>query len=138
MALGLVPLCGACDLETSGNGDLDGMWFLASVDTIATLGRKDMADERMFWSFQHKLLQFDDKKGTHASVLLRFEHKNGNLKLYDPYIYDRENGDKLLTDSTVLHHYGMQNLEENFVVESLGGDKMVLRSATLRLRLRKI
>ena len=26
----------ACDIETSGNGDLDGFWQLRQVDTLAT------------------------------------------------------------------------------------------------------
>ena len=37
-ALGVSVLAG-CDIETSDNGDLDGMWRLESVDTLASGGR---------------------------------------------------------------------------------------------------
>ena len=54
--LGLVAVMasvmGACTLETSGNGDLDGFWHLVAVDTVDTGGVLNLSDERLFWSFQ--------------------------------------------------------------------------------------
>lgn len=135
VALGL--FC-SCELETSGNGDLDGMWRLASVDTLATGGSKDMDGTKIYWSFQHKLLQLDDKAGGHGSVLLRFEHKDGALRLYDPYFYDRDEGDKPLDDIEPLVPFGVNALEENCEVEALSGSKMTLKTATLRLGFRKL
>lgn len=132
-----VLMC-SCELDTSGNGDLDGMWHLTSIDTLSTSGVKRMNEDKIYWSFQYRLLQLEDKSGAAVRALLRFEHKNGTLRLYDPYIYDREDGDKPLTDSVMLAPYGINALEETFTVEGLSGNKMVLRTDKLRLSFRKL
>lgn len=128
----------SCELETSDNGDLDGMWHLVRVDTLSTSGVRQMEQEKIYWLFQFKLLQLDDKSGKLDNLLMRFEHNGDVLKLYDPYIYDRTNGDKPLTDTSLLAPFGVNALEESFTVESLQGDKMVLRTEKLRLRFRKL
>ena len=114
------------------------MWHLVSVDTLATSGVRDMTSDRIYWSFQNKLLELDDKTGANNSVLYRFEFSDGTLKLYDPYIYDRENGDKPLTNIIMLSPFGVNELEEDFTVESFSGSKMILRSDELRLKFRKM
>lgn len=142
--IGLVPallaavLVSSCEIEMSGNGKLDGMWHLVSVDTLSTSGVRDMSEERIYWSFQNRLLELDDKSGVNHSVLYRFELSDGILNLRDPYIYDRENGDKPLTNIIMLVPFGINELEENFTVEGLGHGKMVLRSEYLRLKFRKM
>ena len=142
--IGLVPallaavLVCSCEIEMSGNGKLDGMWHLVSVDTLSTSGVRDMSEERIYWSFQNRLLELDDKSGVNHSVLYRFELSDGILNLRDPYIYDRENGDKPLTNIIMLVPFGINELEENFTVEGLGHGKMVLRSEYLRLKFRKM
>lgn len=133
----VMSLC-SCEIETSGNGELDGMWHLVSVDTLATSGVRDMTSDRIYWSFQNKLLELDDKTGANNSVLYRFEFSDGTLKLYDPYIYDRENGDKPFTNIIMLSPFGVNELEEDFTVESFSGSKMILRSDELRLKFRKM
>ncbi len=142
--IGLVPallaavLVCSCEIEMSSNGKLDGMWHLVSVDTLSTSGVRDMSEERIYWSFQNRLLELDDKSGVNHSVLYRFELSDGILNLRDPYIYDRENGDKPLTNIIMLVPFGINELEENFTVEGLGHGKMVLRSEYLRLKFRKM
>lgn len=142
--IGLVPallaavLVCSCEIEMSSNGRLDGMWHLVSVDTLSTSGVRDMSEERIYWSFQNRLLELDDKSGVNHSVLYRFELSDGILNLRDPYIYDRENGDKPLTNIIMLVPFGINELEENFTVEALGHGKMVLRSEYLRLKFRKM
>lgn len=131
-------LVSSCELETSGNGDLDGMWHLVRVDTLSTSGVRQMEQEKIYWLFQLKLLQLEDKSGVRDNLLMRFEHKDNVLRLYDPYIYDRTNGDKPLTDTSLSAPFGVNALEESFTVESLGGDKMVLRTEKLRLSFRKL
>ena len=128
----------SCELETSGNGDLDGMWRLAQVDTLATSGVDRMEGEKKYWMFQYKLLQLEDKAGTIGSVLLRFEHKGGTLRVYEPYIYDRENGDRPLDDPAMTAPYGVNALDETFTIEALDGGKMVLSNDKLRLSFRKL
>ncbi len=128
----------SCELNTSDNGDLDGMWRLAQVDTLATSGVNRMEGEKKYWMFQYKLLQLEDKAGTMGSVLMRFEQNNGTLRVYAPYWYDREDGDRPLDDPSQMAPYGVNALEETFTIEALDGGRMVLSNGTLRLSFRKL
>ena len=124
----------SCDIETSSAaGDFNGMWHLTRVDTIATGGVLDLKNEKLFWAFQNKLMQADDKNEKLAKILMRFNQTNTQLTLHPPYVYDRENGDVPLSDPTLLAPYGINKLEENFQVIKLTGSKMVLQSETLKL-----
>ena len=124
----------SCDIETSSDaGDFNGMWHLTRVDTLATGGVLDLKKEKLFWAFQNKLMQADDKNEKHAKILMRFNQTKTQLTLHTPYIYDRENGDVPLSDPTLLAPYGINKLEENFQVITLTGSKMVLQSETLKL-----
>ena len=138
LAVVVIAVMYSCELETSGNGDLDGMWRLSQVDTLATQGVDRMEGKKLYWSFQYDLLQFDDKAGGHGSVLLRFERSGSTLRLHDPYVYDRENGDYQLDDVSLLSPFGMNSLDETFTIESIDGGKMVLRTEELRLYFRKL
>lgn len=128
----------SCDIETSSAaGDFNGMWHLTRVDTIATGGVLDLKNEKLFWAFQNKLMQADDKNEKLAKILMRFNQTNTQLTLHTPYCYDRENGDVPLTDSTLLIPYGINKTEEKFDVVTLKGGKMVLQSEKLKLTLKK-
>ncbi len=128
----------SCDIETSSAaGDFNGMWHLTRVDTLATGGVLDLKNEKLFWAFQNKLMQADDKNEKLAKILMRFNQTNTQLTLHTPYVYDRENGDKPLTDSTLLIPYGINKTEEKFDVVTLKGGKMVLQSEKLKLTLKK-
>ena len=105
---------------------------LAEVD-----GTKDMEGTRLYWSVQAKLLQLDDKNNTSISLLLRFEHTGNTLRLYEPYIYNRLEGDKPLNDVTLLAPYGINALEESCEVEALSSSKMILKTPSLRLKFKK-
>ena len=129
---------GSCEIETLDNGDLDGMWHLTKVDTPPPPPPADMGSKRIYWSFQARLLELDDKSGAHQSILMRFEHNGATLRLYDPYIYDREDGDKALEDITLLNPYGIVAPDETYTIESLNGSKMVLLSGTYRMYFTKL
>lgn len=60
------------------------------------------------------------------------------MRLYDPYIYDREDGDKALEDITLLNPYGIVAPDETYTIESLNGSKMVLLSGTYRMYFTKL
>lgn len=129
--------------ETSDNGDLDGFWHLERIDTLSNGGVNDLSNHRLFWGFQYKLVNMKDADGVHENLYLRFNHSGGTLTLYSPYVnHWHENdedtgGDTPTEDVALLKPYGINSLEENFVVEHLSGSKMTLRSETLRLSLRK-
>lgn len=130
----------SCDIETSGNGDLDGMWHLRTVDTLATAGSCDMKEHRIYWSFQHDLMKLDDLTGNNASLLMRFNNAGGKLILSSPYIYNREDGDEPMTEEQLpmLYPFGVHSLNETYDVIKLSGSSMILQSGTLRLSFKKI
>ena len=132
-------LMASCDIETSGNGDLDGFWHLVEVDTLQTSGKADVADQRLFWGVQAKLIHL---QGTDNRFYLRFTHTADSLTLYQPHLdhwhQDQvDGGDIPVDDATLMAPYGIQRLEEHYKVEALDGEKMILSTSTLRLFFKK-
>ena len=82
LVLGLMVV--SCELETSGNGDLDGYWQMSQVDTLATGGIADTHESYIFWGIQGKLLQIrytENNVYLGEGLLFRFENKNSMLTL---------------------------------------------------------
>ncbi len=133
MALMVLALLGSCELETSRNKKLDGYWCLQQIDSIGTGGVNTMQGKRLFWAIQHKLLELRDVDGKISKCLLRFERQGDSLLLSEPYLYDRENGDKRLENTEILLHYGVNSLNEHFKIDNLTTSRMVLSSRKCRL-----
>lgn len=136
-ALSVASAVSSCDLETSSAGDFDGMWHLTSVDTIATGGRCDLSREKIYWSFQYKLMEADDKNGNHRSILMRYNENGKKLVLNSPYAYNRTEGDEPLTEPTLLKPFGINKVEEEFQVNKVSGSRMQLQSDMLILNFKK-
>ena len=124
-----------CELETTDNGDLDGYWHLEWVDTLSSQRSIDYGQSRIFWSIQFKLLQLSDLENN--SIIYNLVYDNHQLTLADPYMFDRADGDTLVTDVEVLRRYGVNALQETMKVVSLQSDRMVLESPVLRLHFKK-
>lgn len=45
----------ACDLETSGNGKLDGYWHLEQIDSISTGSVNNLSQKRLFLGLSDKV-----------------------------------------------------------------------------------
>ena len=130
----------SCELETSGNGDLDGFWHLVQVDTLQTGGVKDTSKDLFFWSFQVNLLELSDRSYHIPIYMARFNHDNGQLKVTQPCLYNRDEGNEMVTEENVkdISPYGLNALEETFRVEELSGSRMTLSNGTLRLYFKKM
>ena len=134
----LALLLSACTLETDNDAvDLEGMWHLVRIENLVTGASssvKDLSSQKVFWSFQARLLELDDKSGGESSYLYRFQIDNGHLTLKDPYLYDRENGDRVLSiyDSH-LEIYGIKSLTPVLKIESVRKGKLILSDSNVRL-----
>ena len=128
----------SCEIEFSNNGKLDGFWQLIAVDTLSTQHTSDLKTSGRTWAFQGRLLEMRDTKGVCSDVYFNFIHRGDSLLLDAPYRSERDSDDLKVTDIREISPYGVNGLSEGFAVESLSNDKMILRSKTLRLRLRKI
>lgn len=127
----------SCTIETSDNGKFDGMWHLTRIDTLQTGGALDLSKQKIFWSFQNKLVELDDKQGVHPSVLMRSIQGSDSLVLHSPYLYNRAEGDQVISDPSLLAPFGVNSLEEKFQVVSISGSRMRLQTAALQLTLKK-
>ncbi|QUB75237.1 MULTISPECIES: lipocalin-like domain-containing protein [Prevotella] len=125
----------SCSLETDNDaGKMEGMWHLVKIESITTVASEDLSEQVIFWSFQAKLLQMDDKTGMHNSYLYRFRIGDNQLTLTSPYQYDRENGDHPLTAyESTLGLYGIKSLTPVFRIEKLDRRKMILNDDSVRL-----
>lgn len=128
----------SCGIEFSDNGKLDGFWQLMSADTLTNQHTLDLKTSGRTWAFQGRLLEMRDTKGACSDVYFNFIHRGDSLLLDTPYRSERDSDDLKVTDIREVSPYGVNGLNEGFAVESLSNDKMILRSKTLRLRLRKI
>ena len=131
----LALLFSSCSLETDNDaGDLEGMWHLVRIEESVTNTHIDVSNEVIFWSFQAKLLQMEDKTGQHYSYLYRFRIDNDQLTLTSPYQFDRENGDRPLTAyEATLGLYGIKSLTPVFRIEKIDRRKMILNDGAVRL-----
>ncbi len=131
----LTFLFSSCSLETDNDaGDLEGMWHLVRIEESVTNTHIDVSNEVIFWSFQAKLLQMEDKTGQHYSYLYRFRIDNDQLTLTSPYQFDRENGDRPLTAyESTLGLYGIKSLTPVFRIEKIDRRKMILNDGAVRL-----
>lgn len=128
----------SCEIEFSNNGKLDGFWQLIAVDTLATQHTSDLKTSGRTWAFQGRLLEMRDTKGGYSDLYFSFEHRGDSLFLDSPYLSDRDADDIKITDINIVRPYGVNGLKEGFEIESLSNNKLILRSKTLRLMLRKI
>ena len=135
---GAFLLLTSCEIEFSNNGKLDGFWQLIAVDTLATQHTSDLKTSGRTWAFQGRLLEMRDTKGGYSDLYFSFEHRGDSLFLDSPYLSDRDVDDIKITDVNIVRPYGVNGLKEGFEIESLSNNKLILRSKTLRLMLRKI
>lgn len=133
----IVVVLSSCELETSSHGKLYGMWHMERIDSLTAGSQKNLKEARLFWSFQNKLLELDDKDGMLRSVLLRFEEADKHLIVYDPYLYNREEGDEPLSDVSALLPFGVGALRDTFAIEKLSGSRLVLKRKNVRLHFKR-
>ena len=126
-----------CEIHTSNNGDLDGFWQLRSIDTLSTGASADARERMIYWAVQRHNLEVQDKHDTRNKILFGFSQRGDSLFLYEPRVNNRDIGDTLVTNLSMLQPYGVNDFEESYLIEQLDGGQMVLKSKVLRLWFRK-
>ena len=141
--LSILTLCllvVSCELETSGNKELDGYWQMDQVDTLSTGGVADTREALVFWGVQGKLLQIRySENGTFLGegLLFRFNQDDKHLTLFSPVIHHLYETDEPIDDVEILKPFGIFNLEETFDIEELDDKEMVLTNDVLRRHFRR-
>lgn len=130
----------SCELETSGNKELDGYWQMNQVDTLSTGGVADTREALIYWGVQGKLLQIrfsETGKYLGEGLLFRFERVSNALNLSSPILHHLYETDEPVDDVEVLKPFGIYQLEEVFSIIELNDKSMVLDNGVLRLHFRK-
>jgi len=130
----------SCELETSGNDELDGYWQMSQVDTLSTGGVADTREALVYWGIQGKLLQIrfsENGKYLGEGFMFRFNREDDVLTLSSPILHHLYKTDEPITDVEVLKPYGIFDLEEAFAIEELNDHNMVLTNDVLRLHFRR-
>ena len=135
MATAFALLLASCDVHTSDNGKLDGMWHLVGVDTLDG-GHLDLSSQTKFWMFQANLMQLSNTNRGEL-IICRFNQSGDSLTVSEPRVSNRNVGDTLITKPAVLSPYGINALNESFFIEMLQSDKMILRTDHLTLNFKK-
>lgn len=138
LALGMMVV--SCELETSGNGKLDGYWQMSQVDTLETGGIADTRESLIYWGVQGNLIQIrysENHVYLGEGLLFRFDNKKSILTLSSPVIHHLYETDEPVDDVEILKPYGIYHLEEKFSIELLDEDSMVLTNDVLRLHFRR-
>ena len=123
----------ACDMETSDNGNLDGLWQLTAVDTLSTKGHRDMRETNTSWNIQGKLLQL---RKTNFIFVCHFSKEGDILKL-GPLFLNNHHDEPPVEDLFPVRPMGVNEKEERFSIVTLTSSTMTLQSATLKLSFRK-
>ena len=127
LALGMMIV--SCELETSGNGKLDGYWQMSQVDTLTTGGVTDTRESLIYWGIQGKLLQIrysENNVYLGEGLLFRFENDNSLLTLSSPVVHHLYETDEPIDDVELLKPYGIYRLEEKFTIEQLDDKYMIV------------
>ena len=127
-----------CTLEMSENGDLDGFWNLREIDTLANGRKGNVKDERIYWSIQLNMIDVRFVDDKYKECVMRFEKNKDTITINTPCYFNHTDGDVLLTDEEPLRPYGINSLNESFVIESLNNSYMTLKSKRLRLFFKKL
>lgn len=138
LALGMLMV--SCELETSGNRELDGYWQMDQVDTLSTGGVADTREALVFWGIQGKLLQIrfsEDGNYLGEGLLFRFNRDGSYLTLHSPVLHHLYETDEPIEDVEILKPFGIFNLEEVFYLEVLNDDVLVVSNDNLRLHFRR-
>ena len=140
-------LLASCNVETSGNGSLDGFWHLEQVDTLATGGSTDYHKGYVFWGVQKDLMYIkDSSNGSIGAYYLRFSQTQDSLHITKIYLDhghednpNHEQGGDIPVEAIDrnLRFLGLNALPERFKKEALNGNRMILSTEKLRLKFKK-
>lgn len=133
----LLHMLGACEFETSSDGNLYGYWHLESIDTLNG-GFCDTHNQLLFWAVQANILECSDRDYAHSPVVYKFEESDGKLILSHPVLNDREKGDPEVTELGRVQPFGIGSLEPVYDIEKLKTDRLVISDGQLRLSFRKL
>lgn len=127
-----------CTLEMSENGDLDGFWNLRQIDTLATQRTINVKDSGIYWSIQLNMIDVRFVDDRHKECVMKFDKQGDTITINTPCYFNHTDGDVPLTNADPLRPYGINSMNESFIIEHLTPGNMTLKTDKLRLYFRKL
>ena len=127
-----------CTLEMSENGDFDGFWHLRQIDTLANKKSVNVKDSAIYWSIQLNMIDVRFVDDRHKECVMKFEKNGDTLSINTPCYFNHTDGDVLLDNAEPLRPYGINSLNDKFIIEHLSSGHMELKSDKLRLYFKKL
>lgn len=133
----------SCSFETDtvdGDSNMEGMWHLESIEHMSVADStadsvQNFSNQRIFWSFQHDLLQLKDYDGGRTTLLCRFHIADGKVDLYNFYINQRSH-DSILVNLAPVIPYGFSSLTPTFNYRLKGG-RLTLSTDSTRMNFKR-
>lgn len=126
----------SCEVNTSDNGPLDGLWQVTQIELQNGCSGKGMRTLPMYWAFQGNLMEIRQKTDG-GGIFFRFANISKTLSLYEPVKNLRDSGDIKITDPIDLHQYGIYHMKENLRILHLSDESMILQSDSIQFTFRK-
>lgn len=123
------------------NGDLDGMWHLRTVETLANNSVENVKEQCVYYSIQQNLIsvkrlyrnnQPDAPK--HKQHIGRFIHTEDSLILHSFRVYQNES---IVATSEDLAPFYLVGTTSRYAIKKLNADEMILRSEHRELTFKK-
>ena len=127
----------ACELETPNNGKLDGNWQLRQMDTLATGGTCDMSYSYIYWAVESHLLQVRDIDNNNLKIFFEFEKQGDNLNIDSPHQVITKNELIPLENDSLLSPFGIAGIKDNFLIEKLNHESLIMKNLNYRLHFRR-
>lgn len=127
--------CGDYDI----NGDLDGMWHLRTVETLADNSVENVKEQCVYYSVQQNLISVKrlykpNSTEQYKQHIGRFIHTGDSLILHDFRVFQNES---IIATDSVLHPFYLDGTVSRYAIKQLNSDKMVLRSQHRELIFKK-
>ena len=135
--IGITLLLTSCNMVTSDNGALDGLWQGMMKEDLTTGEVTDLRDEQATWSFQGGMIQMNATSIPPSHVIGKFERGDKTLRVYHMALFTHGKGDTPLEDVTMLKVFGFTTLDETFRILELNDDALRVETDNVRLTFRK-
>ena len=127
----------ACELETPNSGKLDGNWQLRQIDTLATGGTCDMSYSYVYWAVENHLLQVRDIDNHNLKIFFKYEQPGDELNIHSPHQVITKNELIPLENDSLLTPLGIAGIKDNFLIEKLNHEHLVLKNLRYKLHFRR-
>lgn len=127
--------CGDYDI----NGDLDGMWHLRTVETLADNSVENVKEQCVYYSIQQNLISVKrlykpNSTEQYKQHIGRFVHTGDSLILHDFRVFQKES---IVATTEDLAPFYLVGTTSRYAIKKLNTDEMVLRTGLQEFTFKK-